>query len=428
MGKSFTHILLKIIVYLFIPPISLFFHFLLWKRRSFEAKNSLPRLSNVLATFEISSEGELEQILPLLFELLKTGENIQLFFCSPSVEGKCLDLEKQYPNLEVFRLPLFSWKVFSKNEFFPNMVKGKFLIMNRYDFFPSLLLAVTSSKIQSILINGTIVGKENKIVSLNLRKIIYSLFDQLYLTTQADYNFFQSLKNVKGYFDLRFIRIQNRLDNLKSTTNSLFLTGKKIKEFTNGESLIIGSFYLDELMNIKVVFEGSQQVVFLFPHKLDPSNIQSIGNHFRDLQKNDSNIFFLEINDENGLKDFYQELVNNHFRDKKIFLLMNIKGVLCEFYSFSDLAIVGGGWRGNTHSVLEAYMGSKRVFCGPGTLKSTEFKELKALDPKNIISKANLNSKEITVSSAVKNEYHINSRINEYKSSLKELVEFIQKF
>ena len=86
-------------------------------RIDFERKNFIEiecrsfRLDGLCADycFEVSSEGELEQIRPLLEDFLRKNKRIELIFASPSVETKCQKLAKLYPDqLRILRMPLAS--------------------------------------------------------------------------------------------------------------------------------------------------------------------------------------------------------------------------------------------------------------------------------------------------------------------------------
>src|SRR3989338_2013583 len=65
--------------------------------------------------FEVSSEGELEQIMPILEVFLSGKKKIEIVYCSDSVEGKCIQLFKKFPHqIRLLRLPLVSFFPFSK--------------------------------------------------------------------------------------------------------------------------------------------------------------------------------------------------------------------------------------------------------------------------------------------------------------------------
>ena len=87
------------------------------KRLNFERQNFLEeecrsfKKDNLKADycFEISSEGELEQVRPLIEAVLKSEKKVEIIYSSPSVEVKCHNLYKSHPELiRLFRLPLLS--------------------------------------------------------------------------------------------------------------------------------------------------------------------------------------------------------------------------------------------------------------------------------------------------------------------------------
>ena len=74
------------------------------RRKKFEDKNHTDELSiSFLKTgrkadiaFEVSSEGELEQIRPVLLQALDEKLNVELVYSSESVEKKCVSLASRY--------------------------------------------------------------------------------------------------------------------------------------------------------------------------------------------------------------------------------------------------------------------------------------------------------------------------------------------
>ena len=89
--------------------------------------------------FEVSSEGEFEQIRYVLETYLNKGLLVELVYCSESLEHKIEKYKKQYTNLRIFRLPLLTVFPFFKNTSLVSWLTAKKFILCRYDFFPEVL-------------------------------------------------------------------------------------------------------------------------------------------------------------------------------------------------------------------------------------------------------------------------------------------------
>jgi len=64
--------------------------------------------------FHVSSEGELEQVMPLVNLFLQQQKRIELIFTSPSVEHRVVNLKNKSPQLlAVLRMPLVSYHFFA---------------------------------------------------------------------------------------------------------------------------------------------------------------------------------------------------------------------------------------------------------------------------------------------------------------------------
>src|SRR5690606_10638462 len=127
--------------------------------------------------FEVSSEGELEQIKPLINKLLESSQKIELVFCSDSVTHQCKKIFDAYPHLvRLFRLPILTYNPFNKNDSFRNWRTSSVLVMCRYDFFPELLKKKNDEKL--ILVWGSLKSyqKKSELEKFLLKKV-YKLFD-----------------------------------------------------------------------------------------------------------------------------------------------------------------------------------------------------------------------------------------------------------
>jgi 3-deoxy-D-manno-octulosonic-acid transferase len=354
------------------------------KRKIFETKNLTHsesksfHLTNTQADycFEVSSEGELEQIRILLEDLLLLQKKIELIICSPSVERAALKLYQDNSNsLRVLRLPLVTYGPFwgqsvSKWMTAPN------LILCRYDFFPELTSLIQTKK--SFLFAATLKNKEK--LSYRLKKI-YQSFDHIFTSTQMDQTKFAEIvgEQKSHFLELRFLSIEKRQLNLSQKLKDK----KNMQDYAHwlkhfkGRKLILGSLWPQEIALLsdpkcrEAILKGELHIA-LFPHLLDDVSIKQIKDNLQ------------QIISEIPVVILKEGTPCSLFEGQNAIALVLEKGFLCEFYSYFDDSYVGGGFGRSIHSLLEAYMGDCRIYCGPKTYRSTEYDLVNELSPENI--------------------------------------------
>ena len=155
----------RLLLYPFLP----FFRFTR-RRVHFESKNLQEeacqsfRKQNLRAdyAFEVSSEGELEQVFPLIEHLLQEKKRVELMFASESVEKKCRRLYQNAPKqMRFLRLPLasFSLPPSRGRQNIASWLSAPTLILCRYDFYPELLLYGCALHHRLILVSATFKNK-----------------------------------------------------------------------------------------------------------------------------------------------------------------------------------------------------------------------------------------------------------------------------
>lgn len=322
--------------------------------------------------FEISSEGELEQIRPLLIFFLTRNDLVELIYSSPSVEKKCLELWHAYrDNLRLLRLPLitFPWQ-----QSVSRWSTAVIFIFCRYDFFPELLLLFNKKKF--VLISGAVKKKE-RILSFGnwYKENAFKLFRFVVAATQNEKKQFQNIlakSTPIDIFDFRIVRIFERLklaekklagvqnlefQNLLAKIKSIKAGNESIKK-----TLILGNYWESDLpvLNhhglIDDVREG-RLFLLIVPHKLDAS-------HLTKISKGLVALFGVE--------------------GRQKIAVLNMSGVLCELYSLFDVAYVGGGYERSVHSCFEPFFAGCKVVLGPMIRRSTEYDFIYEICPNEI--------------------------------------------
>lgn len=339
------------------------------QRLNFERKNFLEEASlpyqNVKADFcfEVSSEGELEQVRAFIEAVLSAGKIIEIIYSSPSVENKCALLYAHYPEqIRLLRLPLLSFAPLNFLYFQSvwQWVSAPVVVFCRYDFFPELILLRLNAR-KFILVSGAL--KKPSWYKVECLKF----FDVIVAATDKELkNFKSALGNTAQFYncDFRVPRIEERFKNAATTLDKREILESYIKKLhllPADKKLIMGSAWPSDmaiLNNPQLIarVKSGDLHILLAPHKIDDESVKL-------LRKNCEEIFgkkSVEIVDE-----------NNFYLDSPV-VILQMGGILCELYSLFSLAYVGGGYERSIHSVLEPFFSNNAVITGPAVHRSTE--------------------------------------------------------
>jgi 3-deoxy-D-manno-octulosonic-acid transferase len=346
------------------------------KRANFEQKNLLevhPAWTAADYCFHVSSEGELEQVMPLINLFLQQQKRIELIFTSPSVEHRVLNLRNKFPHLlAVLRMPLVSYHLFAPKPLSVfKWVTAPTIFYCRYDFYPEMMLLKKNGK-KFILLNAT--SKNLKVDSLSLKwnyyRYCYSLMDMICAPIARDVTFFKEFFPAAEHFEieLRVLQIQQRLENAEYTLiNKIpFLSQLKtcLQSVERNHRFIFGSFWMEEAFLVEELLSEMKHFksrILIVPHDLSHANLQAIQSRLQaNLPDQANKILMLDENTREIPPDV-------------CVLILNLKGVLLELYSLFGHAFVGGGFGVSIHSVLEPFLAKSKVMCGPKVNRSTEF-------------------------------------------------------
>ncbi len=327
------------------------------KRKEFELRNHSDPAARghdkADICFEVSSEGELEQVLPLVEHFISKNLIVELVYSSESVENKVKALgQKYFNNLFIFRLPLLTFSPFYNL----NWVKAETLVLCRYDFYPHLILLGLKKK-KFVLLSASLKGKENP------SSLPYEFFDLIVCSSDREKKAFEKLLGQDFplmTLDIRIMRIISRLENSQEALKKVSGYLEKLANIPRKSRIILGSAYPEEMKvfeNKKFVsdLQNNQIHLCIAPHKLDQESVANI------LKLIPEQLHPISIKD--NLSDPSFSSVT----------LMLVPGILCELYLNFGHAYVGGGHLKSIHSVLEPYLGGAWVYCGPKTHRSTEF-------------------------------------------------------
>ena len=246
-------------------------------RAKFEAWQDHTVFCSVLA-FEVSSEGEYEQVRPWMNELLREGRFIEVIYASESVDKGMLALQKAHPTqVRLLRLPLLTYRLGDVERF----VTAPHLVMCRYDFFPALMRLASRPHIKSGLVWATFKQRRERMNNPCWRwwnKLFFAAFDWIIPATTMDESLFKEIHpKVLSTVDFRVGQIQLRVDQRHETFLRNFPKWdqfqKILHQYSRDRRMIIGSAWPSDLAllnspEIRRQIMNSELFVMVVPHKL----------------------------------------------------------------------------------------------------------------------------------------------------------------
>jgi 3-deoxy-D-manno-octulosonic-acid transferase len=334
--------------------------------------------------FEVSSEGELEQCLPLINEAIVNNKKIEIIYCSESAEGKCIQIYKKHPaQVRLLRMPLLTFNFWSQYHSVSKWLTAPVLILCRYDFFPELFIYGLKRNVKFYLVWGTLKNKEKKLknaISRFYLKLIYNQFDKIITATEKDQEYMKIYLGIEQSklktYDFRIFQISKRIKDKEQKLNRIFPAFEVFNKFLHTvdkkKRMIIGNFWSSEI-HVLNYYQIKQQleakcVLAIVPHKVDPVTCEQNIVALKEKLLNQIPIYLI---DQTTSKEDVIEILENYKKRPGI-LYINLKGILVEFYNYFQLAYVGGGFHHFVHSLLEPYVAGCKIICGPKTERSTE--------------------------------------------------------
>ncbi len=337
------------------------------ERNRFEKRNKFERLAHSFADigavadlcFEFSSEGEFQQIAPLVDDALAAGKKVELVFFSPSVEKGVMTLAKAHPQqIRYLRYPLVRILPFVARRSFTHWTTARTLVMVRYDLFPELLLWALAPG------NGLVLLWMSFKKERSLRRAP-SRWKRLFLKAARVVVYAGGPEARLGaelhapglVFDFRIEQIRRRVALRESKFQHEFPQYREFRALLeeHPRRVILGNAWPSDLFLLRGL--PAEVLVLIVPHSLSPKVLSEFRSQLRALGREAQEI------DHDA-----RPLVQGET------FLLNRKGLLCELYADFGHAYVGGGFEGSVHSILEPLVaGSGPLACGPAHHRSTEF-------------------------------------------------------
>lgn len=306
------------------------------RKNFFEShKNKADKLHGCI-WFHCASLGEFEMARPLIEKLKKEKpqSKILITFFSPSG----YEIRKNY-NLadHVLYLPTDTKSNAKKfiDAFQPTMA-----VFVKYEIWLNILSELHVRKIKTILISAVFYSEQRFFKWYgNIFREALSGLDKIYVQNQASFDILKKW-NINSTIagDTRYDRVNENAKNTKQI--------ETISEWKNNEKIIIAgsSWSAEEDLLCTFSNKNPEQKIIFAPHDISESHLISIEKKL----KNPA-IRFSKI---------------HQIKDEKIILIDNI-GMLSALYRYADIAVIGGGFSGKLHNILEAAAFGIPILFGP---------------------------------------------------------------
>jgi 3-deoxy-D-manno-octulosonic-acid transferase len=322
-------------------------------RRNWEASlDSIPTNQTII-WFHCASLGEFDQGLELMFLLKKRSPSslIVVTFFSPSgmehyqKRKNCVDY--------ALYLPLDTPR---NAQLFIEKLAPDYAIFIKYEFWANYIFAAKKKGV--VLLSVSTLLRKNqvyfKFYGGFFRKVLRS-FDYFFVQNKATADLLHSIEitNIEITGDTRFDRVlankQSSLTSMESESQNDHL----FNAFLAGEKAIIfgSSWQFEEGFLEALLASGSNRKIILAPHDIQEVNVKRLLSRL-----GDKAIRYTKFNE---------------FKDQQVLLLDTI-GQLSMAYYYGDIAVIGGGFSGKLHNILEPLAFGLPVIFGPNYSKFPE--------------------------------------------------------
>ena len=307
--------------------------------------DDIPENANVI-WFHCASLGEFDQGLPVMTALKQNTPNafILVTFFSPS--GIDHYQKREHPVDKTLYLP-FDTKRNART--FLKKANPTLAIFVKYEFWPNFISECARAKASIISISTLLRNKQ----------IYFKWYGGFFkhALKKIDYFFVQNQQSKELLESIGVNQVEisgdTRYDKVIQHKNSSTSKDSVLSQFAvEGPILIAGSSWEVEEKIIKKYLESNTNTkVIIAPHNVSSNNIERIHS-------------LLDCPSVRYTK--YEEYQGNRV------LILDTIGHLTSAYQYADYALIGGGFSGNIHNILEPAVYGLPVFFGPRHQKFPE--------------------------------------------------------
>lgn len=317
-------------------------------------KNLLSKIKNELKNstnhiwIHCASLGEYEQAKPFIekLKLKYPKEKIVVTFFSPSG----YEYRKNDPLIDYcFYLPI---DTISNAKKLVDTINPKMVFFVKYEFWINYINYLKKKNIPTYLISG--VFRTNQIFfkwyGKWFKNVLFN-FTHFFVQNEKSKALLHNhgIKNVTVSGDTRFDRVFENSKNPKPLPI--------IDSFKNNRLLLVGGSTWNEEEEILSKINSEIFKIIIAPHDISETHIKNIEQLFH----------------QNCIR--YSQSTIDNIKDFNVLIIDNI-GILSNIYQYSDIALIGGGFKNALHNILEPASFGNVVFFGPQHQKYHEAKDL----------------------------------------------------
>ncbi|NBO38741.1 hypothetical protein EBU99_09170 [bacterium] len=307
----------------------------------------------VVYWLHVASAGELEQVIPILRRL---SENHGVYFFLTYFSPSAKPFTKNCPGmLNATSLPLEDMSAFTKAI---QQLKIKRLLLVRYDFWPALIKSATRAGIPIAVLSATLSRARSVLptsVQFALRRHWFTFADRIFLVSESDKDILIergiSKDKIVVCGDAKWTRARERAEKnrLQSLSGHLGELQKLLFSQTGAEKrkvIVFGSPHEEELSVLEQCLQAflSREIVIVAPSEVDSKTVNAIEERLMSAGATVHRISrFTDAELPHAITVTHTRCV----------ILLDRFGSLADAYHLADIAIVGGGFDGQLHNVLE---------------------------------------------------------------------------
>ena len=308
--------------------------------------------------FHSSSMGEFEQAKPIIAELRRRNDDIDIIVSFFSPSGYEHSRNYQPANLITY-LP---FDTVANARRFLDLIKPTIAIMVRYDIWPNHIWELHKRGVPIVIANATMRKSSSRYYPIlrSFHRDVYEQITSILTVSQGDVDAFQNfgLTNPELHVvgETRYDQVWQR--SLEAKTKHLIPTAilRRKKLFVVGsswdedEAVLLPAFR-------RVAQHDSSALMILVPHEPTLPTLERLELALNYTMRT---IRFSDLND---------------YSNENVILVDSI-GILMSLYQYADVAYVGGSFRQGIHNVLEPAVYGIPVLYGPKHENSQEAMEL----------------------------------------------------
>ncbi len=290
-----------------------------------------------------AASGEIEYARPVIREFKKSYPDapVMVTYSSPSAKKILESLH------DVDLWAALPWDVESLMQDFISKWNPRALLFARTDVWPTLAVVAKSRQLPTLLFSATFADNSSRLSGATRFLTAHSLecLGQIHCVSDEDrknLDFLHLQTPIAVSGDTRFDQVFHRLENPRELKNSLM---PQTEDFV----FIAGSTWAEDeavLLPTLVSLKKHKIKVILAPHEVG-------ADHLLELQKELTQL---------GLSSILYSTAET-WQDEV--LIIDRVGILAELYTWSDIAFVGGSFKKQVHSVMEALAAGLPVMVGP---------------------------------------------------------------